>query len=200
MTATLERGFKARAERTSAGLRGELGLSAFERLDPTKLAAYLEVALLTPSDVPGMTDEMLHQLLTIDPWGWSAVTIVQGNTAFVIFNPRHSAGRQASDITHELAHIILGHQPATMIMSPDGSLVMRSYDQKQEDEANWLAWAILLPREALLAMKRRRATIADIAAEYGVTETLVQYRLRITGIESQLRATTAWKTRKAIPS
>ncbi len=30
-------------------------------------------------------------------------------------------------------------------MSADGSLVMRSYDQKQEEEANWLAWAILLP-------------------------------------------------------
>ena len=154
MSATLERGFKARAERTSAGLRGELGLS---------------------------------------PWGWSAVTIVRGDSALIIFNPRHSAGRQASDITHELSHVILGHQPATMIMSPDGSLVMRSYDQKQEDEANWLAWAILLPREALLSMKRKRATVVDIATAFGVTETLVQYRLRITGIESQLRATTSWR-------
>ena len=193
---TLERGFKARAERTSAGLRGELGLSEFEPLNPRHLAAYLEVTLVTPSEVPGMTHEALHQLLTVDPWGWSAVTIVQGNAALIIFNPRHSAGRQASDITHELAHIILGHQPATMIMSPDGSLVMRSYDQKQEDEANWLAWAILLPRDALLVMTRKRETIEAIAAVFGVTETLVQYRLRITGIESQLRATASWKSRE----
>jgi Zn-dependent peptidase ImmA (M78 family) len=195
MSGTLERGFKARAERTSAGLRGELGLSAFERLEPRQLAEYLEVKLLTPSDVPGMTEELLHQLLAVDPWGWSAVTIVQGDAALVIFNPRHSEGRQASDITHELAHIILGHQPATMILSADGKLVMRSYDQKQEDEANWLAWAILLPREALLAMKRRSVTILDIANEFGVTETLVQYRLRITGIESQIRASAAWRRR-----
>lgn len=195
MSATLERGFKARAERTSAGLRGELGLSLYEQLNPHQLAAYLEIKLLTPSEVPGMTDELLHQLLTVDPWGWSAVTIVQGDAALIIYNPRHSAGRQASDITHELAHIVLGHQPATMIMSPDGSLVMRSYDQKQEDEANWLAWAILLPREALLSMKRKRATVIDIATAFGVTETLVQYRLRITGIDSQLRATAAWRGR-----
>jgi Zn-dependent peptidase ImmA (M78 family) len=195
MTATLERGFKARAERTSAGLRGELGLSEFDRLNPHQLAAYLDVRLLTPSDVPGVTTELLHQLLTVDPWGWSAVTIVQGNAALIIFNPRHSEGRQASDITHELAHIILGHQPATMIMSPDGSLVMRSYDQKQEDEANWLAWAILLPREALMIMKRRRASIVDIADAFGVTESLVQYRLRVTGIESQFRAMAARKSR-----
>lgn len=196
MTATLERGFKARAERTSAGLRGELGLTALERLNPHQLAAYLDVRLLTPSEVPGMTAEVLHQLLTVDPWGWSAVAIVQGDAALIIFNPRHSDGRQASDITHELAHIILGHQPATMIMSPDGGLVMRSYDQKQEDEANWLAWAILLPREALLVMKRNKATVAEIATAFGVTETLVQYRLRITGIESQIRATASWSSRK----
>jgi len=196
MTATLERGFKARAERSSVGLRGELGLSASERLNPHQLAAYLEVGLITPVDVPGMTNDLLHQLLTVDPWGWSAVTIVQGDEALIIFNPRHSEGRQASDITHELSHIILGHQPATMVMSPDGSFVMRSYDQKQEDEANWLAQALLLPREALLMMKRRTATVAEIAAAYGVTEALVQYRLRITGIESQMRAAAAWRSRR----
>lgn len=188
MNGTLERGFKARAERTSAGLRAELGLTPFERVNPHVLGGFLEVKLLTPSDVPGMSAELLEQLLIIDPWGWSAVTIVQGESARIIFNPSHSDGRQASDITHELAHIILGHQPATMIMSPDGSLVMRSYDQKQEEEANWLAWAILLPREGLLAMKRRQASNLDIASAFGVTEKLVQYRLRITGIESQIRA------------
>jgi len=48
-------------------------------------------------------------------------------------------------------------------MSHDGNLVMRSYNQEQEEEANWLAWALLLPREALLSLKRRRATVADIA-------------------------------------
>jgi IrrE N-terminal-like domain len=196
MSATLERGFKARAERTSAGLRGELGLTAFDRLDPRQLASYLEVKLLTPNDIPGMTTTLLNQLLTVEPWGWSAVTIVQGNAALVIFNPRHSAGRQASDITHELAHLVLGHQPATMIMSPDGNLVMRSYDQKQEDEANWLAWAILMPREALIMMMGKGSTVTEIADAYGVTETLVQYRIRITGVESQLRARRAWRNRK----
>lgn len=189
MNATLERGFKSWAERTSISLRGELGLTALERLDPSCLAEYLQVRLITPVEVPGIPDNVLKQLLTVDPSGWSALTIVQGETAILIYNPQHSPGRQASDITHELAHIILGHQPATMIMSPDGKLVMRSYNQKQEDEANWLAWAILLPRDALLAKMRRKTSVDDIAAAFGVTVTLVQYRLRITGIESQLRAT-----------
>ena len=157
--------------------------------------AILQVRLFKPTDVPGITSDVLHQLLTVDPWGWSALTVIQGEAALVIFNPQHSAGRQASDITHELSHIVLGHQPAAMIMSPDGQIVMRSYNQKQEDEANWLAWAILLPRDALLAQKRRKAPVPEIASTLGVTETLVQYRLRITGIESQLRAAKYGKSR-----
>ena len=197
MSATLERGFKARAERTSMGLRGELGLSAFARLDPRQLAAYLQVQLIGPAEVLGMNPAMLDQLLTVDPWGWSALTIVQGESALVIYNPSHSLGRQASDITHELAHIVLGHQPATMIMSHDGKIVMRTYNQKQEDEANWLAWAILLPRDALFAQKKRESSAQEIAALFGVTETLVQYRLRITGIESQLRSAQSWKRKRA---
>jgi Zn-dependent peptidase ImmA (M78 family) len=197
MSATLERGFKARAERTSLGLRGELGLSAFERLDFHRLAAFLQVQLIGPAEVPGINTEMLDQLLKVDPWGWSALTIVQGEAAIVIYNPAHSSGRQASDITHELAHIILGHQPATMIMSHDGKIVMRTYNQKQEDEANWLAWAILLPRDALFAQKKRDSSMQEIATLFGVTEILVQYRLRITGIESQLRATQSWKKKRA---
>jgi Zn-dependent peptidase ImmA (M78 family) len=146
--------------------------------------------------VHGITDEILYQLLVVDPWGWSALTLDQGDSALVIYNPKHSPGRQASDITHELAHIVLGHQPATMIMSPDGTMVMRSYNQKQEEEANWLAWALLLPREALLSLKRGRATVAEIAAAFGVTEFLVQYRMRMTGVESQVRAANAWRKRR----
>jgi Zn-dependent peptidase ImmA (M78 family) len=67
----------------------------------------------------------------------------------VIFNPRKSDGRKASDIVHELAHLILGHDPAKVVFSEDGQIATRTFDQKQEDEANWLAWALLLPREAL---------------------------------------------------
>jgi hypothetical protein len=196
MTATLERGFKSWAERTATSLRGELSLTPLQPLDARQLAAYLQVRLITPHEVDGITEDILHQLMVVDPWGWSALTLDHGKSALVIFNPAHSPGRQASDITHELAHIVLGHQPATMIMSPDGALVMRSYNQKQEEEANWLAWALLLPREALLSFKRRKTSASDIAAAFGVTEVLVEYRLRITGVESQIRAAGAWRKRR----
>jgi Zn-dependent peptidase ImmA (M78 family) len=123
-----------------------------------------------------------------DPWGWSAVSVLQGETAVVIYNPRHSAGRIASDIVHELAHLILGHEPARLIMSHDGSFVMRSYDQKNEDEANWLAWSLLLPREGLLSCKQRGLSSVQIAERFGVTESLVTFRSRMTGVDNHLKA------------
>jgi len=141
MNATLDRGFKSWAERTATSLRGELGLSPNDLLRPLDLATYLETLLWTPHDVPNLPVEVLDQLMQKDPWGWSAVSVVQDGSAVIIYNPRHSPGRQSSDIVHELAHQILGHEPARLIMSHDGSFVMRSYDQKGEDEANWLAWA-----------------------------------------------------------
>jgi hypothetical protein len=193
MKSTLERGFKSGAERTSASLREELGLSSCDRLSPASLAVYLRVLLWTPQDVPNLPSEVLQQLLHNDPWGWSAVTVLQATTAVVIYNPRHKPGRQSSDIVHELAHLILGHEPARLIMSNDGSLVMRSYDQKQEDEASWLAWALLLPREGLLISRRRRLTVLEIAEQFGVTEVLVNFRLRMTGIDTHLRAASRYR-------
>jgi Zn-dependent peptidase ImmA (M78 family) len=95
--------------------------------------------------------------------------------------------RQASDIVHELAHILLGHEPGKMVLSQDGGMVMRSFDHKQEEEANWLGWCILLPREALVQAARARLATAQIAEAYGVSSQLVAYRLRMTGVEVQFR-------------
>ena len=183
---TLDRGFKAWAERTATSIRGELGLSNTAPLPPGRLAEHMDVVLWTCADVPGITPDILQQLAFNDPWGWSAVTVaVQGRT-IVVYNDRKSTGRQASDITHELAHLILNHEPATVILSEAIDLSMRTFDQKQEDEANCLAWALLLPRDALFEVRKRRQPLERIAAAFGVTETLVQYRLRMTGIDVQL--------------
>jgi Zn-dependent peptidase ImmA (M78 family) len=186
---SLERGFKSWAERTSIAFRKELGVPVEARLPPERVAEYLGVELWTPNQVPGITDDLLDQLLKIDPWGWSAAGLQVHDRGIIIYNPRHSPGRQVSDITHELAHFILDHQPAQIILSADlDGVSMRSFNQKQEDEANCLAWALLLPREALMVAKRRRFTLEQIAEQYGVTKSLATYRLNATGVERQLRA------------
>jgi hypothetical protein len=191
MMATLERGFKAWAERTASAIRVELGIPSTAPLDPRRLAQHLGVALLRPDQIAGLPSDISAQLLERDPWGWSAATLELEDRTTIIFNPRKSQGRQASDIVHELAHLILGHEPAKVVFSQDGQLATRTFDQKQEDEANWLAWALLLPREALVSARQSRMLAAQIASAYGVTETLVNFRLQMTGINAQLRRKTA---------
>lgn len=185
--ATFDRGFKSLAERTSANIRHELGLGAHDCLDVFKLAEFLDVNVCTPREIPGLPEEVIHQLLIEDPFGWHAVSIVAPDGGvLLIYNPRKSPGRKVSDIAHELAHILLEHKPSTVIFSHDASFAMRTFDQKQEDEANWLAWSLLLPREALVRTTRQGMSIEQTAEFYKVTTQLVKYRLSVTGVSVQL--------------
>ena len=184
---TLERGFKAWAERTAATVRRELDLSPVAPLDPRVLADRLRVRLVSPHDFPDLPQDVVAQLLHRDATGWSAATLLICDTAIVIYNPMHSPGRQASNIVHELAHIMLKHEPARVMFSQDEQMATRTFDQQQEDEANWLGWTLLLPRDALVAARRRRMAKAQIAREYGVSENLVRYRLQITGVDVQMK-------------
>jgi hypothetical protein len=183
----LERGFKSWAERSAISLRSELGLRPFEPLPPARLASHMEVHLCTPPDIPGISQSVLDQLLKHDPSGWSGVSIQRFGGAVVIYNPEHSSGRQSNDIMHELAHLILDHKPTTVILSQDGSLVMRSFNEQQEEEADWLAGCLLLPREALVHSARLGLDVQQIADKYFVSEPLATFRRRITGIDAQMR-------------
>lgn len=183
----LERGFKAWADRTAVGIRRELNLSVHDRLDPFEFASKLDITIWVPTDVPGISDELLSILLVEDPSGWSATTFEVNGRCTIIYNPKHSLARQYSDVMHELAHQLLTHKPATIILSASlTEFSLRTFDQKQEDEANCLAWTILLPREGLLAARLKKKTVEEIAEQFGVSTTLVRFRLNSTGIERQL--------------
>ncbi len=194
---TLDRGFKSWAERTAATLRRELKVAPLAPIDPLRTAALLGIEVCTPRDVPGLPDDVANALLDGDPYGWSAVSLAIKDGGLVIYNPRKSKGRRASDIMHELAHFLLDHTPSTIILSEDLDVAIRSFDAKQEDEANWLAWAVLLPRDALVACLRRRMSKEAIAEQYGVSEKLVVFRTGITGAAYQVRGRApAWLTRR----
>lgn len=186
---TLERGFKAWSERAAANVRRRLGLPSTEPIDPRRLAAHLRVRVVSPCDYPDLDPDIRSQLLDRDPSGWSAATLSVGDTAIVVFNPMHSPGRQASDMIHELAHIMLEHDPATVVFSEDGQMATRTFNQRQEDEADWLGWTVLLPRAALVTARRRSLSVAAIAHAYGVSEKLVRYRLGVTGVDFQMKRT-----------
>lgn len=183
----LERGFKTWAEKFAQALRKEMGLELLDRMDVHRLARVFGARLCTPRDIHGMSQDHLAQLLQKDISGWSAVTVVTETDSIIIYNPSHSQGRIASDIAHEVAHLILEHEPTKLVLSQDGGLVMRSFNAKQEEEANWLGWCLLLPREALVSSLKRQLSVTEIADSFGISQPLVKFRMQMTGAQTQIR-------------
>ena len=185
MSGLLERGFKTWAEQLALSIRHDLALPSHSPLPPIHLAEHLGVRVQTPHDIRGMPAAVLHQLLVVDPEGWSAVSCTVNENTLIIYNPKHSSGRQNSDLAHELAHIILEHEPSKIVISHDAAMVMRSFEAKQEEEANWLGWCLLLPRPALVQAMKARTPTRDIARTWGVSEQLVEFRIRMTGVRKR---------------
>ena len=183
---TLERGFKTWCERRAASLRRDLALADDEPIDVFDLARALRITLLTPKEVTGLDRDHLKQLLDDDSRGWSAVTLEVGSRKVVIYNSSHSPGRIASNIAHEIAHLLLEHTGSKTVLSTEIPFLLRAYDAKQEDEANWLGWTILLPRKALLRARSQGKSPAAIATEFGVSKQLATFRVRRTGVDRQI--------------
>jgi hypothetical protein len=180
------RGFKSWCETTALLQRKTIGLAATEPLNPSRLAKLLGVEVMRAEEVPGVDSDMLQVLLSEDPDSWSAITVSVGRRDLIIVNSSHSGGRPASDLTHELSHILIGHIPARVDITEDGLLILNTYDKNQEEEANWLAASLLLPREALFDIRRRRLTDTVASREYGVSVAMLRFRFNVSGVDFQL--------------
>lgn len=181
-----KRGFKSWCENVAIQQRRELNLRSVDPLDSRLLAKHLGIQVWSAEQVPGLDPESLRTLLREDPDSWSAVTICVGSKDLIILNSSHSGGRPASDLTHELSHILFGHEPARVDVTEDGLLMLNMYDRKQEEEANWLAGCLLLPRDALMLIRRERMDLKIAAKRYGVSLEMLQYRMNVTGVDYQL--------------
>jgi Zn-dependent peptidase ImmA (M78 family) len=82
-----------------------------------------------------------------------------------------------------------------MFMNSTSKMALRTYNEAQEEEANWLGGCLLLAREALIAIRRRGRSDDDACAEYGVSPAMLRFRYNVTGVETQLRRTHAYKRR-----
>jgi len=180
-----ERGFKTWCERLSLEKRRELGAAAKSPLDPRSLATNLQIKVWTLEEVPRLSAKTIKTLKDDPSSGWSAATICVDKRSVIILNSSHSPGRQSSDLMHELSHLILDHTPSALDVTSAGILMMHSYDRKQEAEADWLASCLLLPREALVHIKRRMPNLEEAARDYGVSMAMLRYRLDVSGVNYQ---------------
>jgi Zn-dependent peptidase ImmA (M78 family) len=179
-------GFKAEAERISAAARQLLGLTPSDPINPWAYAAARNVIVL---DMASLNLEQRHrdQLLVKDNESWSGLTLKLENRFFVVVNPSHQLSRQRNTLMHEIAHIHLEHTPARVDFSESGMMLLSDYPADQEDEADWLAAAVLIPRDALHNLRRAGQGSDEIAAYFGVSKQLTDWRIRMTGVDTQLR-------------
>jgi len=181
-----KRGFKTWCENVAIQQRRELGLQSVDPLEPWRLAEHLEVQVWTPEQIPALDPSSLRRLVKEDPDGWSAVTIHLDSKDLIILNSAHRGGRPASDLAHELSHIIIDHKPSRVDITEDGLLMLNTYNKDQEDEANWLTGCLLLPRDAVMLIRRQNMHSQSAARRYGVSLEMLRYRLNVTGVNFQL--------------
>lgn len=184
---TLRRGFKAEAERIAAEQRELLGLRAGAPVDPFRLLNQHGITVRTPADVAETTlmPRDTLQLLAEHSDYWSALTVRTPAGTVVVHNPQHERPRQHSNLTHELAHVLLQHTPGAL--QTVAGCVMRDFDELQEEEARCLGDTLLAPRAALAAAARRRMNVTQTAAWLGASVPLTSYRAHTTGISRQYK-------------
>lgn len=174
-------GFRAEAERLAIDVRREMGLSPYVALDPIALAAHLAVpvwplsALYSQGEatINGALDCLLHDAPTV----LSAVTVFDGPRRVVIHNDAHPPLRRTSNITHELSHGLLLHEPQPAL---DGR-GCRDWRSEIEAEASFLSGVLLLPAQAARGAAKRGLSVEEIAMRYGISIEMARWRVNITG-------------------
>jgi Zn-dependent peptidase ImmA (M78 family) len=172
----LKRGFKTEANKTAKEIRQELKLAPVDPINPWKLAEYLEIPVLTLSEMHEKAPVAVHYFSNINTSEFSALTVFNGPKRIIVYNDAHIKGRQANDVAHEISHGLLLH-PAKPALDDNGC---RDWDQDLEDEANCLSGTLLIPEEAALKIARQKMDVKDAAAFYGTSMKMVQWRLSVT--------------------
>ncbi len=174
---TLRRGFKGEADQIATEVRAELGLGPSDPLDPVALAAFLGIPVLPLSALSHDAHQSVLLLAGSESAAFSAATVFDGSKRLIVHNDSHALGRQRANLSHELAHGLLLHSPTQAL----DDLGCRRWDQSVEDEANWLAGALLVTPQAALDVARSNLTLDDTATRYGVSTALMRWRLNVTG-------------------
>jgi Zn-dependent peptidase ImmA (M78 family) len=161
-----------------------MGLKASDPLGVLDLAAHLGAEVRDAADLVDITK--LEELEDMQPGSFSACTFAIDGRHVIVFSPLASLGRRHSDIAHELSHLLLDHEMKSI--EKIGDVVFHTCDPDEEQEANWLAGCLLLPRPLLVKAAKSGLRGREIAGKYEVSEQMANYRLRATGVIRQLEA------------
>jgi transcriptional regulator with XRE-family HTH domain len=168
-------------EARAINFRRAIGWALDEPLNPFALEV-TGVRTLYLNDIPGISEETHRILVGSGKSLWSAMTLPTNDDEsawLIVLNPTHAIERQRATLMEELCHILLGHQLTTL--SHLEGQTFRDYDKDQEKDAYGLGTAILVPRNPLLRRIGRGDPVEVIAHHFGVSQPLIEYRIKVTG-------------------
>jgi Zn-dependent peptidase ImmA (M78 family) len=185
----LRRGFKTEANDIASEVRSELQLSPTAPFDPRALATHLEIPIVPLSDFSQQIPDAVRYFRRGHAGEFSAVTVFADTARLIVYNDAHAAVRQASDLSHELSHALLFHEPKPAL----NALGCRDWDEDAEDEADFLAGVLLVSEKAAIQVVKRGLTLAAAAEQYGVSVPLMRWRINTTGARVRVaRARRGW--------
>lgn len=177
----MRRGFKTEARELATEVRGELGLSPLDPLDPWALADHLEIPVWDLSSYADAIPRAVKYLAEEETGAFSAMLACVGLRRVIIYNDGHALTRQRADISHELAHALLLHRPHPAIDERPPH-----YDEAQEEEAKWLGGVLLVTDDSCLSCCRDGLGVAEAALRLGVSKQLMQWRLNMSGAQRRI--------------
>ncbi|MDA9464733.1 helix-turn-helix domain-containing protein [Bradyrhizobium sp. CCBAU 53415] len=173
---------KEELEQAAAKFRADLGLSHNEALD--SLRVEVDGVRVIPVGKADCLEARTINLLRGKVSGeWSAMSVPldPDNEGWaVLLNDTHSVERQRVTLLEEFWHILLGHKLTKIARIADA--YGRTYDKAEEHDAYYLASATLLPKAAVVAAVTKKRSSEQIAAAFGTSSELVDYRIKRLGL------------------
>jgi Zn-dependent peptidase ImmA (M78 family) len=153
----------------------QLGLKVYQPLSANILAQDLKATIFTPETFPNAEIEQVKLLSASDNW---SAGVISKKPLWIVHNSRHAPTRQQSNLMHEFAHIILGHE----MVGYDPRTRLPQRRQQDEDEAVYLGGCLQIPKRGLLWAVQKKMTIDRIALHFNASEEMVQFRMNIKAI------------------
>ncbi len=184
LTTKLRRGFVTEANSWACDLRREMNLLPQNPLCPWATCKHLGIRIYKLSEIKQCVERTLL-FERRKGCGFSAAVCFEGIRAFIVINDINDPKRQASDIAHELAHVLLRHPPS----HPFHANGIREFLPEHEMEAERLGPTLLVSDEAAVdacrMISRGEHTLPSLSDEWGITREVLRMRINLSGAKKR---------------
>jgi Zn-dependent peptidase ImmA (M78 family) len=170
--------FVLECEEIALERRGELDIAEWEPIDPRRVAEeLLAIDVIAVDHYRASYPDEVGQLTERDAVSFNAMTVFHGTRCLIVVNPSQGSADEALSVAHEIAHIELEHERLEApLFDDDGT--RRSWRPTDEEEAEYLAREILVPRRGLRTVLTQFGGVRRQAARYfGVSPALIRQRM-----------------------